>query len=67
MIGYDFCKDRFIVLKNELRIVKRDLEKVLVQLYEIEVERDVYKKINDLKIVDRMYMDNNFNGSFGNL
>lgn len=22
MIGYDFCKDWFIVLKNELRIVK---------------------------------------------
>lgn len=30
MIGYDFCKDRFYGLKNEFKIVKWDLEKVIV-------------------------------------
>ncbi|XP_078383305.1 uncharacterized protein LOC144665897 [Oculina patagonica] len=61
MTGHDLCKDRLIVLKNELRTVKRDLEKVTNQLHETERERDAYKKINDLKNADRIHMDNNSN------
>lgn len=65
MTGHDLCKDRRIVLKNELRTVKRDLEKVSAQLHETEAERDAYKKINDLKTSDRLHMDNNSNVSLG--
>ncbi len=66
MTGHDLCKDRLIVLKNELRTVKRDLEKVTNQLHETERERDAYKKINDLKNADRIHMDNNSNVPLGN-
>lgn len=66
MTGHDLCKDRLIVLKNELRTVKRDLEKVTNQLNETERERDAYKKINDLKNSDRIHMDNNSNVPLGN-
>ena len=65
MTGHDLCKDRLIVLKNELRTVKRDLEKVSAQLHETEAERDAYKKINDLKTSDRIHMDNNSNVPHG--
>lgn len=60
MTGHDLCKDRLFALKNELRTVKRDLEKVTSQLHETEAERDAYKKINDLKT------DSNSNVPLGN-
>ena len=44
MTGHDLCKDRVIGLKNELRAVKRDLEKVTAQLHETEAQRDAFKK-----------------------
>lgn len=66
MTGHDVCKDRLIVLRNELRAVKRDLEKVTAQLHETEAERDAYKKIVDLKTSDRIHMDNNLNSALGN-
>lgn len=66
MTGHDLCKDRLIVLKNELRTVKRDLERVTVQLHETETERDAYKKIIDLDTGDRLHVDSNSNSPQGN-
>lgn len=66
MTGHDLCKDRLLGLKNELRTVKRDLEKVTAQLHESEAERDAYKKIVDLENGERLHIDNNSNVPIGN-
>ena len=66
MTGHDLCKDRLHGLKNELKTVKRDLEKVTAQLHESEAERDAYRKLNDLKIGERLHIDNNSNVPIGN-
>lgn len=63
MIGH---QDRIIVLRNELKAVKRDLERVSAQLIETETERDAYKKIVDLETGDRMHLDKNSNSAIGN-
>ncbi|XP_032232353.1 disks large homolog 5 isoform X2 [Nematostella vectensis] len=40
MTGHDLCKDRYSLLKNELKAVKWELEQARVQLHRTERERD---------------------------